>query len=136
MKKWLFILSWLVSSNFIYSQQSNISYPTDKTFMYGGKMTEELYNFLEYDEQMSYLECLRLCGLNKDSILWLGSDSVENIVNQLDFFSERVSWCSTKDVNGVSRIVNVGQKSLIKPQCIVFIRRQYGITEFTFQMYY
>jgi len=136
MKKLISILFFILVTNFSMSQTANVSYPTDKVFRYGGPMTNELFSYLSVDEKDAYLQCVKLCGLNPDSILWIKGDMVQKIADNLEFCSERVSWVSTEDKEGITEVIVKGQNSLDKPQCIVFINRQYDVTKFTFQMYY
>lgn len=136
MKKLISIVFFLLVTNFVMSQSANVSYPTDKTFMYGGEMTKDLFDILSNDEQDVYLQCVKLCGLNPDSVIWISGNVAQQIANNLDFCSERIAWVSTQDKIGETEIVKVGSGSLKNPECIVFIKRQNGITKFTFQMYY
>ena len=136
MKKLITFILFLLMTNFVISQSSNVTYPTNKTFMYGGEMTKDLFNLLNSDEQDAYLQCVELCGLNPDSVVWVTGDVVQKIADNLDFCSERVAWTSTDSKIGETDVIRLGEGSLKNPECIVFIKRQNGVTKFTFQMYY
>ena len=58
MKKLITFILFLLVTNFVISQSSNITYPTDKTFMYGGEMTKDLFNLLNRDEQCHLLKII------------------------------------------------------------------------------
>jgi len=95
MKQLITLLYFLLATNFVMSQTANVTYPSDKTFMYGGEMSKELFNVLSNDEQDAYLQCVKLCGLNPDSVVWVSGNVSQQIADNLDFCSERIAWVST-----------------------------------------
>ena len=106
-------------------------------FRFGGNMSDNVWNKLTSEEKNLFYECVKECGLNKDSIVWV-SDSVFNLILKDD------KKLNTKVVRKHTDCI--GDKVLYfksstgceldTKECMVFIDRSKGRTEIVLQMYY
>lgn len=135
MKTPLLIILIFISLN-SFGQEVKVSKVDDANFLFGGRMTNELFVKLSSEEQTVYLSCLSSLGLKMDSIEWCDNDLVEKMSSDEISPSLKICWKSVIGSEDEVSIIEVGTDKLPKPQCILFIKREKGDTWFTLQMYY
>lgn len=108
---------------------SNISFA-----QYAGEMTSELLNKLSAEERELYWDCLRECGFNKDSIVWLSDSNSNKLGEDNEYFSTTIIRRTLKS-DKIFTITIPGKNRLQYPECLVFIRRIDDNTELRLAVY-
>jgi hypothetical protein len=108
-----------------------------QNFRFGGNMDDKIWSQLTSEEQSLFYDCVKECGLNKDSIVWV-SKKVFNLIMEDD--NKLNVKVVRKHTDGVGDKV-IDYKSTIgrnldTKECMVFIDRSEGKTEIVFQMYH
>ena len=106
-------------------------------FRFGGNMNENVWSKLTTEEQNLFYECVKDCGLNKDSIVWV-TDSVFKLILKDDKkLNTKVVRKHTDCID--DKVIDFKSSTgqyLDKSECMVFIDRSDGRTEIVLQMYY
>ena len=105
-------------------------------YRFGGSMTDEILQNLRPDEQKAYIIALDSLGLKNDSILWADSESINQLASDENSCSQKNLWINTNDFIAEIEIIREVKNSLDIPRCMIFFKREDGVSYYTFQIYY
>ena len=116
---------------------SFVQYSFSQNLRFGGSMNEKIWSQLTSEEKNLFYDCIKECGLNKDSIVWV-SDSIFNLILKDDKAINTKVVRKHTDCIG-DKILDFKSSTgceLDTKECMVFIDRSAGRTEIVLQMYY
>jgi hypothetical protein len=127
MKKVLFLGLLMLVCQITFSQ----------SLRFGGNMNDKVWSQLTTKEKNLFYDCVKECGLNKDSIVWVSNERFHLILEDDNKLNIKVV---RKHTDGVGDKV-IDYKSTIgrnldTKECMVFIDRSEERTEIVFQMYH
>ncbi len=136
MKTFLLLTFWIGCFYSTFSQPAIKTTIDSENFRFGGSMSDEIFNNLTAEEQKAYLIGLNSLGLQKDSISWVDTDFIQKMYSEENAFSQKNLWIDTKDFKPEIDNLIEGNTILPHPKCMIFFKREEGISYYTFQVYY
>ena len=136
MKTFLLLTFWIGCFYSTFSQPAIKTTIDSENFRFGGSMSDEIFNNLTTEEQKAYLIGLDSLGLQKDSISWVDTDFIQKMYSKENTCSQKNLWIDTKDFKPEIEYLIEGNTILPHPKCMIFFKREEGISYYTFQVYY
>ena len=136
MKTFLLLTFWFGCFYSSFSQPAIKTTIDSENFRFGGSLSDEIFNNLTTEEQKAYLIGLDSLGLQKDSISWVDTDFIQKMYSKENTCSQKNLWIDTKDFKPEIEYLIEGNTILPHPKCIIFFKREEGISYYTFQVYY
>jgi hypothetical protein len=136
MKTFLLLTFWIGCFYSTFSQPAIKTTIDSENFRFGGSMSDEIFNNLTAEEQKAYLIGLNSLGLQKDSISWVDTDFIQKMYSEENAFSQKNLWIDTKDFKPEIDNLIEGNTILPHPKCMIFFKREEGLSYYTFQVYY
>lgn len=100
-----------------------------------GDMDSAGWSQMNEEERKMYLACLAECGVSEETVTWITLETIDCLIKTNQFFSCKVVTKYNQNL-GEFVIDNPGYYCLPKPQFVVFVTRENGISMVKLQMYY
>ncbi|MFM7234382.1 MAG: hypothetical protein ACKOZM_07300 [Flavobacteriales bacterium] len=86
-------------------------------------------------EKGAYLQSLAAFNINPDSVIWVSAQTQRNLIKDHDCYNAKCITLFSDDTKQ-GYVEKRGRNSLAKPECIVFIFRENGLSTVKLVVYY